>query len=97
MEGEADWGEIQVRHASDFASSGFQSALFTELFGSINVQIGHHLFPSVNHVRLPELKPIIQQTCAEFNVPYASHDTLFQALVSVSKMIKYMNNKPKLE
>jgi fatty acid desaturase len=90
--GVADWGEIQVRHAADFASNpSFSSRLFTELFGSINAQIGHHLFPSVNHVHLRALVPIIKQTCEEFDVPYASHGTLLGALASVSKMFQATN------
>lgn len=86
-----DWGEIQVRHSSDFAGKGMWGNFFGEVFGNINVQIGHHLFPSINHVHLRELIPIIQQTCEEFKIPYSSHDTLFGALVSVSKMLHVMN------
>ena len=86
-----DWGEIQVRHSSDFAGKGMWGNFFGEVFGNINVQIGHHLFPSVNHVHLRRLIPIIRQTCEEFNIPYSSHDTLFGALASVSKMLHTMN------
>jgi fatty acid desaturase len=89
--GEQDWGAIQVRHASDFATKGAFSRVFGELFGSINAQIGHHLYPSVNHVFLPELIPIIREACLEFDIPYASHDTLLGALLSVSKMVKASN------
>lgn len=90
--GKQDWGEIQVRHSSDFAAKGLWGQVFGEVFGSINVQIGHHLFPSVNHVHLRELIPIIRTTCEEFNIPYASHDTLLGALLSVSKTLKAMNH-----
>jgi fatty acid desaturase len=90
--GEKDWGEIQVRHAADFASNdSLASTLFGELFGSINAQIGHHLYPSVNHVYLKELVPLIRQACEEFDIPYASHGTLLSALLSVSKNFKETN------
>lgn len=89
--GEKDWGEIQVRHSSDFAAKGMWGYFFGEVFGSINVQIAHHLFPSVNHVHLRGLIPVIRQTCEEFNIPYASHDTLFGALISVSKALQTFN------
>jgi linoleoyl-CoA desaturase len=85
--GSVDWGEIQVRHSADFAAAGMFSRLFGEVFGGINAQIGHHLYPSVNHVYLAELIPIIKETCQEFNIPYASHDTLLEALLSVSETL----------
>jgi fatty acid desaturase len=90
---EVDWGEIQVRHSSDFAAKGVYGDLFAEVFGAINLQIAHHLFPSVNHVHLRSLIPLIRETCDEYNIPYASHDTLFGALLSVSKTYKHMNQQ----
>lgn len=90
-EGEMDWGEVQTRHASDFASKGMYGQVFSELFGSINAQIAHHLFPSVNHVHLFSLVPIIRQCCDEYKIPYANHDSLTGALFSVSKTLKSIN------
>ncbi|KAH9249396.1 hypothetical protein BASA81_012927 [Batrachochytrium salamandrivorans] len=90
-EGEMDWGEVQTRHASDFASKGMYGRVFSELFGSINAQIAHHLFPSVNHVHLFALVPIIRQCCEEYKIPYANHDSLTGALFSVSKTLKSIN------
>lgn len=40
-----DWGEAQVRNTSNFARD---IPWFSTLFGSINYQIEHHLFPGVN-------------------------------------------------
>jgi len=85
--GKADWGEIQVRHASDFSGQGVLGGIFTEFFGSINVQIGHHLYPSLNHIYLPEIAPIIKQTCKEFNIPYAHQGTIPEALLSFVKTV----------
>jgi len=82
-----DWGEIQVRHASDFGGLGVLGRAFTEMFGSINVQIAHHLYPSVNHIYLPEIQPIIKQTCAEFNIPYAHQKTMLEAAWSFIKTV----------
>lgn len=86
-DGEVDWGEVQVRHSSDFGGKGFLGRCFTQMFGGINLQIGHHLFPSVNHVHLPELVPIIKETCAEFNVPYAEQGTVLSALWSFVRTV----------
>ncbi len=40
-----DWGEAQVRNTSNFARD---IPWFSTLFGSINYQIEHHLFPGMN-------------------------------------------------
>ena len=87
FEGRVDWGEIQVRHASDFGGQGFWGRCFTEVFGSINVQIAHHLYPSLNHIYLPEVAPIIQKTCAEFNIPYAVQGSIPEAVASFVKTV----------
>ena len=34
--------------------------LVCHCFGGINYQIEHHLFPSVNHVHLPRIAPIVR-------------------------------------
>jgi len=62
-----DWGEQQVRSSADFCR---KSWFVTRFMGGINYQIEHHLFPSLNNVFLKEISPIVQSTCAEFNIPY---------------------------
>lgn len=85
--GRVDWGEIQVRHASDFGGHGLSGRAFTEFFGCINVQIAHHLYPSMNHIHLPEIAPIIQETCAEFKIPYARQPTVLAAAWSFMRTV----------
>ena len=38
--------------------------------GGLNYQIEHHLFPSMPSVHLRRAQPIVQQYCAELDVPY---------------------------
>ncbi|MFM2254544.1 MAG: hypothetical protein RLZZ47_33 [Bacteroidota bacterium] len=59
-----------------------KSPLITWCFGGLNYQIEHHLFPTVCHVHYPEISKIVRATCSEFNLPYKSHRTFFDALVS---------------
>lgn len=49
------------------------------MFGGINYQIEHHLFPSVCGVHLSEIAPIVKKTCKEFDIPYVHHNTLNDA------------------
>ena len=57
-----DWGELQVRHSGNFCT---QKPWVYQLFGGINYQIEHHLFPSVCHIHFPRIKPIVKKTCKE--------------------------------
>lgn len=63
-----DWGECQVRNSTDFVNDPWN--LFAHCFGSINKQVSHHAFPGINSVHLPQITPIVQETCAEFGIPY---------------------------
>lgn len=78
--GEMDWGEMQVRESGSFAVN---MPWVCSLFGGINYQIEHHLFPGISHVHYPQISPIIQQTCEEFGIPYNKHGTWMSAIHSV--------------
>ena len=53
----------QVRNSGNFATS---NPLVCALYGGINFQIEHHLFPTLCHVHYAKVKPIVRQACAEF-------------------------------
>jgi len=40
------------------------------IYGSLNYQIEHHLFPAMPRNRLPEAHRIVKEYCAEIGVPY---------------------------
>ena len=40
------------------------------LYGGLNYQIEHHLFPNMPRIRLPEAAPIVQAYCAKHGIPY---------------------------
>eukprot|EP01084_Bolivina_argentea_P166817 289595_1 len=82
--GHYDWGEIQVRHSGNFVTS---STVFTQLFGGINYQIEHHLFPSISHMHLPATSDIVKRICASRGVPYSSQSTLWVAYNSYIKLL----------
>jgi hypothetical protein len=86
-----DWGEIQVRHSGNFAQNNI---IYTRLYGGINYQIEHHLFPSLNSYHLPEISIIVQEVCKKHNIKYISHPTIFGAYCSAIKnlgMSDYLN------
>eukprot|EP00435_Cladocopium_sp_Y103_P062437 s1176_g24.t1 len=83
--GAMDWGEMQARESGSFA---VDMSWVCALFGGINFQIEHHLFPGISHVHFPHISPIIQNTCEEFGVPYNQHRTWTSAIRSVIRSYK---------
>ena len=77
-----DWGEIQVRNSGNFATN---NPFIYLLFGGINYQIEHHLFPSISHVHLPGISKIVKKTCKEFNIPYVENNSIYSAVKSSLK------------
>lgn len=67
-----------------------KSWLINILTGGLNLQIEHHLMPSVNHFHLIKIQPRIEQLCKKYNVKYNSSNTLWEALYKHYKhLIKY--------
>ena len=61
-----DWGLAQLDATAD--SRDVTGFLLTELsmFGN---HILHHLFPTLDHGLLDSLRPVLQRTCDDFNLP----------------------------
>src|SRR5262249_6225088 len=72
-----DWGAHQVLTSHDYAVSS-RWALYCS--GGLNLQIEHHLFPSVHYCHYPALAVIVRGACAEFGLPYHSSSTFWEAL-----------------
>merc|ERR1712080_366191 len=51
-----DWGRIQVRHSANWAGPAWAF-----VFGGINYQIEHHLFPRVHHRYFTAIAPIVRE------------------------------------
>ena len=64
------------------------SYIYRLLSGSLNCQIEHHLFPSVNSCHLPALAKIIKPLCLKYNINYNESFTLCDALSDTLKSIK---------
>jgi len=83
-----DWLKMQVCHSGNFLNG---NAVWTYIFGSINYQIEHHLFPNMSSVHYPTIAPVVKSFCQEHGIPYVHHDTLVSAFRSYYKMIRYRN------
>jgi fatty acid desaturase len=63
---ELDWLHRQV-----LTSRNIRSTRFTDfMYGGLNYQVEHHLFPSMPRVNLRRVRPIVMTYCAEHGIPY---------------------------
>lgn len=76
---ENEWAIHQMNTTVNFSR---QNRLLSWYAGGLNFQVEHHLFPKICHVHYPKISSIVQQTAAEFNVPYLEHRSLSHALRS---------------
>ena len=85
-----DWLKMQVCHSGNFLNGNL---VWARVFGSINYQIEHHLFPNMSSVHYPTIAPVVREFCQEHGIPYVHHDTLVGAFRSYYKMIQYRNRE----
>lgn len=68
----SSWAAKQVATSNNFATKSFFWHVFSN---GLNMQIEHHLFPSLNHCHLHIIQPVVQKTCAEYGVHYKSFES----------------------
>ena len=84
--GELDWLHRQVLTARNIRPGRFVDFVY----GGLNYQIEHHLFPSLPRANLRRVRPIVRSFCAEHGIPYvevsawASYREVARFLGSVS-------------
>lgn len=88
---ENTWAIHQLRTTTNF---GHKQKLFSWYVGGLNYQVEHHLFPNICHVHYRALAKIVEQTTREFNLPYKSKETFFQAVVAHARQLKILAQKP---
>ncbi|HSW86856.1 MAG TPA: acyl-CoA desaturase [Rhabdochlamydiaceae bacterium] len=81
----------QLATTSNFAMN---NKLVGFLFGGLNFQIEHHLFPHICHTHLRKISSIVQSTAKEFGIPYHHHSSFFAALKSHFKTLKVLGRSP---
>lgn len=75
----------QLATTSNFAMN---SKLVSFLFGGLNFQVEHHIFPHICHIHLSKIAPIVQATTKEFGLPYHANPSFFAALRSHFRTLK---------
>lgn len=88
---ENNWAIHQLHTTTNF---GHKEKLFSWYVGGLNYQVEHHLFPTICHVHYRNIAKIVEQTAAEFGLPYKSKDTFFQAIAAHARQLKMLGEKP---
>jgi len=89
-----DWGDMQARNSGNHATyNPTLNFLFSTLYGGMNYQVEHHLFPTISHVHFPTISPIVEQCCKDYNIPYNCKTTWLDAVVGYSKVVKKYSNE----
>ncbi len=81
------WAELQMHTTSNFA---IRSSAVNYLFGGLNFQIEHHLFPNICHIHYPAISSIVRQASQAHDLPYLEHRTFFGAIISHGKVLRKM-------
>uniref|UniRef100_A0A6C0D075 Cytochrome b5 heme-binding domain-containing protein n=1 Tax=viral metagenome TaxID=1070528 RepID=A0A6C0D075_9ZZZZ len=81
-----DWAKRQICNSGNFMNS---SVIWSFLFGGINYQIEHHLFPNMNNSHYRTIAPLVQQFCLEKNIPYIHKNTWLETYSDFIKRTKH--------
>ena len=85
-----DWGVHQVLTSHNF---GVDSPIALHMSGGLNMQIEHHLFPSVHYSHYPALAVIVREACLEFGLPYNTSRSLWEAMSKHYEVLR-LNSVP---
>jgi len=58
------------------------------LFGGLNFQVEHHIFPQICHIHLAKISRIVRETAREFQMPYHENRTFLSAVWSHFGMLR---------
>jgi len=82
-----DWARIQICNSANFGGK-----MWAEMFGGINYQIEHHLFPSLANEFLPEIAPIVSGLCKKWDCTYTHFNTVESAVSDTLRNYNIMNS-----
>lgn len=79
----------QLKTTADFSRENWLARF---LFGGLNFQVEHHLFPHVSHIHLYKLSHIVKAIVKEHGLPYHENPTLLKAIYSHLKTLKKLGS-----
>jgi linoleoyl-CoA desaturase len=89
-----EWAVHQMATTANFAPN---SPFWTWFTGGLNFQVEHHLFPQISHVHYPDVRKIVQQVAAKYNVPYLEYPTFREAFFSHLRLMRQLGSGKDLQ
>lgn len=87
-----DWSVQQIISSANFSNSNsIIDIIVTQLFGGMNYQIEHHLFPTVCHIYYPEISNVIKRICHKYQIPYVSRKNIFECVKEYYQLLKLLS------
>jgi len=83
-----DWLKLQIMNSANFYNDSY---VYTYLFGGVNYQIEHHLFPSVSCEHLRVIAPIVREFCHQHDIKYTLHNSIYEVMKEYYKSLKHFN------
>lgn len=74
-----DWGAHQLLTSSNFNGT---FSYFFYATGMLDMQIEHHIFPSLGYKMQRKIKPVVEQCARDFGLPYYEHASLWGGVAS---------------
>ena len=87
-----DWLKLQVSNSANFL---INDKFYTWIFGGINFQIEHHLFPNMSNCYYSEVAPIVSEYCKKNNINYVVHNSLYEVYTEFMKSIYHFQSDTK--
>jgi fatty acid desaturase len=89
-----DWAVAQIVSSGNFSNTNsIIDKVVTGLFGGMNYQIEHHLFPTVCHIHYPKISPIIRGVCNKYGIPYASRGGIFECIAEHYRLLEKFSKR----
>ncbi len=85
------FGKHQLSTTADFAVN---SKVAKFLFGGLNYQVEHHLFPKISHRHYPAIQKIVERTAKEYDLSYKVFSTFWSGIRGHFSQLKTVGNAP---
>ncbi len=91
-EGEKNsWVLHQLLTTCNFATD---SQVANWLFGGLNLQKEHHIFPNISHVHYRKIAPIVREHCLKKGIRYIEYPKLTSAILAHFKHLYLLGRQP---
>ncbi|MBA3898596.1 MAG: acyl-CoA desaturase [Bacteroidetes bacterium] len=91
---EEEWAIHQMLTTANFAT---KSKFVTWFTGGLNMQVEHHLFPTICHIHYPKISEFVKSAAKKHNIPYQENETFYKALKAHYLLLKRFSVKEQAE